>query len=71
MTTIFNITIAKEGARYVATCIDNHVASQGKTMDEAIANLKEALELYYENAEEEFVLEPTNIFLSTLKIDLP
>jgi predicted RNase H-like HicB family nuclease len=37
----------KEGDFYVAKCIDNNVASQGRTMDEAIANLKEALELYY------------------------
>jgi len=28
---------------------ENSVASQGKTIEEAIANLKEALELYYED----------------------
>ncbi len=33
---------------YVATDITTGVASQGKTYDLALANLKEALELYYE-----------------------
>jgi predicted RNase H-like HicB family nuclease len=48
MTAVFNIVITKEDKLYVAKCIDNTIASQGKTMDEAIKNLKEALELYYE-----------------------
>lgn len=34
---------------YVATSIEGGVASQGGTIDESINNLKEALELYYEN----------------------
>ncbi|MDR2190412.1 MAG: type II toxin-antitoxin system HicB family antitoxin [Candidatus Peribacteria bacterium] len=48
MTAVCNIAIVKEEHMYAAKCIDNDVASQGKTMDEAIKNLKEALELYYE-----------------------
>ncbi|WP_083789265.1 type II toxin-antitoxin system HicB family antitoxin [Caldicellulosiruptor kronotskyensis] len=35
----------------MAKCIENSVASQGKTIEEAIANLKEAIELYYEGEE--------------------
>jgi predicted RNase H-like HicB family nuclease len=38
---------------YVAKCAENDIASQGHTLDEAIANLKEALALYYEDEEEE------------------
>lgn len=34
---------------YVATDIATGVASQGKTYESAVANLKEALELYYED----------------------
>jgi len=34
---------------FVATCVENNVASQGKTMDTAMENLKEALALYYED----------------------
>lgn len=31
---------------YVAKWLDNNVASQGKTIEEALQNLREALELY-------------------------
>lgn len=41
--------VQKEEEWYVATCIDNNIASQGKTIEESLANLKEALELYYED----------------------
>ena len=42
------VYVTKEENWYVATDIASSVASQGKTMEEALANLKEALELYYE-----------------------
>ena len=47
--TRFNVIVQKDGHWYVAKCVDNSVASQGKTIEEALGNLKEALELYYEN----------------------
>jgi predicted RNase H-like HicB family nuclease len=34
---------------YVAQCLEVDVVSQGKTADEALANLREALELYFED----------------------
>ena len=43
------VIIQKEENWYVATAIESGVASQGKTIDEALANLSEALELYYED----------------------
>ncbi len=46
----YNVVVQKEDW-YVAKCLDNNVASQGKTIKESLNNLKEALELYYENAE--------------------
>jgi len=49
VSTRFNIIVQKDDAWYVAKCIDNSVASQGKTIEEALNNLKEALELYYED----------------------
>ena len=49
----FNVIVQKEAGGgtdwYVAKCVDNSVASQGKTIEEALGNLKEALELYYED----------------------
>lgn len=41
----YNVIIQKEEKWYVAKSIDNNVASQGKTIEEAMENLKEALEL--------------------------
>ena len=45
----FTIAIQKEGNWYVAKCLENSVASQGKTMEEAIENLREAISLFYED----------------------
>jgi predicted RNase H-like HicB family nuclease len=47
--TRFNVIVQKEENWYVAKCVDNSVASQGKTIEESLVNLKEALELYYED----------------------
>ena len=49
----YNVIVQKEEKWYVAKCIENSVASQGKTVAEALANLKEALELYNEKETEE------------------
>ena len=43
------IKIEPEEEWYVATCLENNIASQGKTIDEAMANLREAITLYYED----------------------
>lgn len=41
-------SIWREGEWYIAQCLEVDVASQGQTEDEALANLREALELYFE-----------------------
>jgi predicted RNase H-like HicB family nuclease len=38
----------KEGELYVAECHEVGTVSQGKTVEEAVANLREATELYLE-----------------------
>jgi predicted RNase H-like HicB family nuclease len=40
--------ITHEGPWYVARCLEVEVASQGETVEQALANLREALELYFE-----------------------
>ena len=45
--------IEKEGDGYVALCPELDVASEGDTIEEARANLIEALELFYETASNE------------------
>ena len=47
--TRFNVIVQQDDTWYVAKCLDNSVASQGKTVEEALNNLREALELYYED----------------------
>jgi predicted RNase H-like HicB family nuclease len=49
MSRCFTVAVQKEDDWFVAKCLENNVASQGKTMDEATANLSEALALYYED----------------------
>lgn len=44
----FSASIVRDGEWFVAQCLDVDVVSQGKTPEEALANLKEALELYFE-----------------------
>lgn len=49
--------IEREGDGYVSLCPELDVASQGETIEEARANLIEALELFFETASEEEVKE--------------
>jgi predicted RNase H-like HicB family nuclease len=42
--------VYREGEHYVAQCLNVDVSSFGDTEDEALANLHEALELYFEDA---------------------
>lgn len=41
--------ITHEGDWYVARCLQVEVASQGHTVEAALANLREALELFFED----------------------
>ena len=41
--------IFKEGKFYVSRCLNVEVSSFGKTIDEAKTNLKEALDLYFDD----------------------
>jgi len=44
----FAATVWREGNWYVSQCLEVDVASQGECEEEALANLKEALELHFE-----------------------
>jgi predicted RNase H-like HicB family nuclease len=46
------VTIHKDGQWYVAVDPVTGVASQGKSVEEALKNFQEAFELWFENAEE-------------------
>ena len=57
--------IQKEDDWYVATSLESGVASQGKTIDEAMENLKEELILFYEDNVPE---EISPVFVTTVEV---
>ena len=48
----FTNVVWKEGKYFVAQCMNVDVSSFGKTYEEALKNLQEAVELYLEDAPE-------------------
>jgi predicted RNase H-like HicB family nuclease len=58
----FTAVIHQEGNLFVAECTELGTVSQGKTMEEALANLKEATELYLEEFPDK---HPTQTFITT------
>jgi predicted RNase H-like HicB family nuclease len=60
------VLVQKEENWYVAKCLENNVASQGKTIEEALNNLHEAVSLYYENETPEFTEK--QIFFTTMEV---
>lgn len=59
----FSATIHKEEDWYVSWCPELDVASQGKSVEEALDNLREAVELYLEDEDVSIPQETT--FLTT------
>jgi len=69
MNFIGTIIIKKEEEWFVATCIENNIASQGKTIDEATENLKEAIALFYEDESEERIALPREqVYITSLEM---
>lgn len=69
MTYRVSIIIEKEDSWFVAFCPELDVASQGKSIEEAQKNLKEAIELYLKHADpSEIDLPKEPPFVSALDI---
>lgn len=49
-----NYVIWQEDKYYVARCLNVEVSSFGESIEEAIKNLKEAVELYFEGEEVDY-----------------
>ena len=45
----FTASVHRDGDWFVAQCLEVDVASQGRTEPEALSNLREALELWFED----------------------
>jgi predicted RNase H-like HicB family nuclease len=52
MTTKLNFTVDFEDGVFVARCIELDIATDGLTKNEAVSNLKEALNCYFANPDE-------------------
>ncbi|KKG07590.1 type II toxin-antitoxin system HicB family antitoxin [Methanosarcina sp. 2.H.A.1B.4] len=62
----FSAVVQKENERYVSSCLELAISSQGKTIEDAVSNLKEAVELYIEK--EDITLPIKRPFVTTFKV---
>jgi len=62
--------VRREDGLYVALCPEFDVASQGKSVEEALRNLKEALELYLEDEDVEKPAETEAPIVTIVKVDV-
>ncbi|HSK71867.1 MAG TPA: type II toxin-antitoxin system HicB family antitoxin [Pyrinomonadaceae bacterium] len=65
-------TIWREDDGFVSLCSELDIASQGKTIEEARANLREAVELFFETAHPNEIAERTNseIYITPLEVEI-
>ena len=66
----FTAVIERENDGYVSLCPELDIASQGSTVEEAKANLTEAIELFLEAADETEIKSRlrTEIFITQLEV---
>lgn len=70
MTYRLTTILMKEGKLYTARCVEFGVVSQGKTIEDAQENLKEAVELYLENRPiSKIVLPKTTPLITTFELN--
>jgi len=72
MTRTLTATIRRENGGFVALCPELDVASQGDSIEEARANLKEAVELFLESAHPSEINKrlDSEIYVTTLEFPL-
>lgn len=63
MVRTFTAAVHEEDDWYVARCLELDVASQGETLDQALTNLREAVEVYLDEVEQP-TIEPTPLVTS-------
>jgi predicted RNase H-like HicB family nuclease len=72
MSAIHRLTalIEREGDGYVALCPEIDIASQGDTVESALASLKEALELFMESADPSEITDRLRgeVFITQLEV---
>ncbi|MFI9640802.1 type II toxin-antitoxin system HicB family antitoxin [Micromonospora sp. NPDC051925] len=63
MVRTFTAAVHQEEDWYVARCLELDVASQGESLDEALVNLREAVEAYLDEVSQP-TIEPTPLVTS-------
>ncbi len=66
--TVYNALITEEDGGYVALNLEHDVASQGATVEQALVNLQEALELYLEELQETKTTKLHRPFVTTFSL---
>ena len=68
----FTAIIEREGDGYVSLCPELDIASQGGNIEEAHNNLKEAIELFFESASREEIVERLHdeVFITQLEVSI-
>ena len=66
----FTAVIEREGGGYISLCPELDIASQGENVEEATANLKEAVELFFEHASSKEISERLHeeVFVTRLEV---
>ena len=72
MTRTLTATIWREDDGYVALCSEIDIASQGETVEQAKANLREAVELFFETANPAEVTSRLNseVYVTPLEVEI-
>jgi predicted RNase H-like HicB family nuclease len=58
-----SFVVWKEKNEFVSQCLNVDVSSHGNTLDEAIKNLKEAVELYFEDERDSVMPEVESMYI--------
>lgn len=68
----FTAIIEREDNQFIALCPELDIASQGDTVEQARANLTEALELFFESASSQEINERLHneIFITRLEVSV-
>ncbi|MBR7089720.1 MAG: type II toxin-antitoxin system HicB family antitoxin [Lachnospiraceae bacterium] len=67
MNMVCTVIITKEDDTYIAKDVRTNIADQGDTIEEALGNLKQALELYYDDNNN---LKPEDEVLLTTSLEV-
>ncbi len=72
MTRTLTATIWREDDGYVSLCPELDIASQGDTVEEARANLQEAVDLFFEAADSSEVAErlKPEMYVTSLEVNI-